>query len=671
MTRSTAGKSKGRSGDMNLTFENPFSEYNAARIGSSKVLAYWCSPFRFAQLPSVSEANMLREPNPIVLMGGRGSGKTMVLRYFSYEVQKAEALRRRRSRDASSVLSHLKKRGGIGFYVRFDGTALVSFTGHGLDTDKWTAIFTHNFELEVCRSFCAVMLDLTSTHNLDAKRVNREFVPGLAKLLGVPAKQTPTLRDSLHAVERMIDEVTRFRTRVAFTETNFAPPVVFPGGGLSFGVPKLARDALDELKDISFVILLDEYENFLTDQQRVVNTLLKFVPQGISFRIGARLQGFHTHSTVSDDEFIMEGRDYTSFVFEDVLSKDRDYQEFLSNVVQKRLKAVPAFKITKLTNIKSILGETEDLEREARELVGGRDRHFDMLRLARLHQNIDQVKEALRYPANPLLEMLNILWVIRGRRPADVRKAMDDYLKGEHTADAGKYHMDYIDKYKLCLTFLLASIYRKNKQYYSFNTFCYLSSGIVGHFIELCRRSFQYAFFEDPDRLLKNGEISPDVQSRAAGDYAAAALREILKISRYGADIQRFARNLGNIFGEYHRDPLLRYVEPNQFAVDISLVQDPDCASAFLKALEWSTVQRKGRLQPATPGTERREIYALSRIFAPAFGFSYRTRGGYSESYDPRGFTELFKSERVAPRLSLGQRQTDEAQRQIEFPEES
>jgi len=126
---------------------------------------------------------------------------------------------------------------------------------------------------------------------------------------------------------------------------------------------------------------------------------------------------------------------------------------------------------------------------------------------------------------------------------------MNDYLnKDKDSSDGQKYRRDYIDKYKLSLTFLLCSIYRKNKQYYSFNTFSYLSSGIVGHFIELCRKSFSIADWGDNEKLLSEGIIKNDFQNKAATDFSNSEKLQIGRIEKYGGLVSRFIENIGNVF---------------------------------------------------------------------------------------------------------------------------
>ncbi len=626
---------------------NPFSDYNANVMNSYKILDYWCSPF--AKSASILESDIYIQGMPIVFMGGRGTGKTMFLRYFSYYVQRDEALKKNRDKDYKKIISHLKEKGGIGFYLRIDGPVLRSFDAKGLDAEKWDAIFTHYFELQVCKSYIEVIQDLVFKGELNKEQVEKEFIPEVNHQLGNKNIESKTIDDILKRVEDELKVVTSFRADIAFSDIDFHPTKAFASQDLSFGVAEIAKRRINEFREnINFVILIDEYENFTERQQRIINTLLKFVRQGITFRIGMRLEGFHTFYTISENEFIKEGRDYKKITFENFLVKYEDYQEFLIDVARKRLESISVFKSKGFLDISKFLGDKEDLEKEALDLIESREnpnKHFELLRYSDIKINIDEVKKIISYPGNPLLEMLNILWVIRGSEPEDVRKTMMDYLDGKKSEKVKKYKMDYVDKYKLSLMILLVSVYKKHKKYYSFNTFCFLSSGIVGHFIELCSRSFQIAYFENREKLFEEGAISTDIQDRAAHDLANSELEMIPRIREFGDQLYHFIINLGNIFREYHLDPRVRYPETNQFSIDVSSIDDYNLKKAFDAAIEWSIIQKK-------VGTQK---YSLNRIFSPKFDISYRTRGGESgeKNYKKSDLKALMTEENVKPKMNL------------------
>lgn len=618
------------------SYKNPFSEYNANVMKPETILNYWCSPFNYMKFAEVNESDVYLDKMPIVFMGGRGTGKTMFLKYFSFSVQLQEALNKKDGK--GSLLSHFKNKGGIGFYIRIDGPVLRSFAGRGVTPEVWDSIFTHYFELVVGRAYIEVISELVRYGELDVKEINKRLIPQLADILGKTKNEINTISEVLNDFDNKIEEVTTFRGEVSYSDIEFKPSKGFASQSLSFTIPKIAKNTIKEFKQkINFIIMIDEFENFLVPQQRMVNTLLKFIGSGITFRIGMRLEGFRTFETTSMDDFIKEGRDYGKIIFEEVLIKDRGYQNFLLDIAKKRLDRVKIFKEKGFIDISTILGKSENLNEEAIKLAKKNpDKHFNSL-LKNLPS--DEI-ENLKNTENPLMEMLNILWVLRKVEPKAVNKAMNDYLESKKTENAKKYKRDYVDKYKLSLMFLFASIHRKNKMYYSFNTFSFLSSGIIGHFIELCRKSFQYAEFENRELLFEQGKILPIQQDKASKDVATTELQMIQRIEDYGDFLYRFIKNLGNLFRDYHKDKTIKYPETNQFAVDKGSIEEI-YRNAFNAALKWSVIQKKPALQQPAPGKHIKDIYTINRVFAPRFEISYRTRGGYSVELSPSEIKEF------------------------------
>lgn len=632
------------------SYRNPFADYNANVMSSSQILDYWCSPHNFGPSLCSSENTVLSEPMPIIFMGGRGTGKTMFLKYFSYNVQRDQAIRYNKD-----LLSHLRERGGVGFYFRFDGPLLRSFSGKRIDDATWNLLFAHYFELQVCRGYLEVLFDLRQLGAISEASIQSAFVPQMASILAVQGEGL-VLSDLINHVKAELVQITNYRANVAFTTSEFSPARVFGSQDLTFGVPDTLREHATELKDLNFAILLDEYENFSQQQQRLVNSLVKFAHPGITFRLGMRLEGFHTWDTISENEYIKEGRDYHKFVFENFLVKDKKYRDFLLDVARKRLESVSFFKDRNLTDISQILGDKEGLEQEAIGLVGNRKNHFSILGAEGINLAQEELKGLMCN--NPLLEMLNILWVLRGKKPEYVSKIMNDYLNNIKTPDCNKYSRDYVDKYKLSLMFLLVSYYKSRKMYYSFNTFCFLSSGIVGTFLELCRKSFECAAFQSEEFILNPRSITPKAQTEAALEYATSELDGIRRIPEHGNQLFTLAMNLGNAFRLYHRDLYLRYPETNQFYIDQASISDEITGKVFRSALRWSIIQKKSVLQQSSPGAQRGEVYTLNRVYAPAFGISYRTRGGYSHSAGDidRLFKEIVQHELKSrkPKRHLG-----------------
>ncbi len=635
-------------------YRNPFSDYSANVMEAETIVDYWCSPFSvFENFAGLSEKDIYCEGNPLVFIGGRGSGKTMFLRYWSYEVQKQ--LYHSQEEKGEGLSNYINRNGGVGIYLRIDGPVLRSFEGNGLGEDKWMAIFIQYFELITSRSYIKLVNDLIESGDIENQKEIDNFLKKLARLLGHKSS-IANLFQLIEIIDDRLQEITDYRGEIAFVDTDFKPSKAFASQSLSFSIPEVIKENFQGIDNkLNFLILIDEYENFLPSQQRMINTLLKFVKKGLTFRIGMRLEGFRTYATVTKDDFIKEGRDYQKIEFEDFLNhKVTGYQNYLKEIARKRLERVEIFKENDQLDITKFLGQKESLENEAFEIAQSNPKKLFEHKLFKsvLPKN---AYEKLKSEGNPLSELLAILWVARGVKLDDASTAIRDYHSNKKSDLAKKFQYDLVNKYKLSLTILLNSIYRskKGKGYYSFNTFSYLSSGIVGHFIELCRYSFRYAEFESKEKLFK-GEIPKEVQTKAARDYSIKELQQIKRIEDYGNLLYQMVENLGNIFRQYHMDEFVRYPEMNQFSLDNKL--EDKYKEAFKAALKWSLIQRKPNLQGSSPGEGRTELYTLSRVFSPEFQISYRTRGGINEEFDANDIRDLMEKSGFKPKRNLSKR---------------
>lgn len=397
------------------TYRNPFADYNANVMDADTILDYWCDPFMFIKFSRISEQNIYSENNPIVFMGGRGSGKTMFFRYWSYDVQKLRALAEIKN---NNLIDNIRKQGGIGFYLRIDGPVLRSFAGYDVKLEKWNYVFTHYFELVIAKAYLEVLNDLFERNVFDADSIATRFIPKLANLLN--KKTISSISDALEEIDNLIAEVNAFRGQVPLEDTKFKPRKGFVSQDLSFGVPELVQKTISELNKVKFVLFIDEYENFSEQQQRMVNALVKFAKPHTTFRVGMRLEGFKTFATVSNNEFIKDGRDYSVIVIEDVLIKDKGYQDYLKGIAQRRLERVEFLKSKGFTDITKILGNTENLEEEAMELTKGDSsclfEHFDKV-------ITDETRRLIADSNKPLLELLNILWIQRGIEPKRIKRS--------------------------------------------------------------------------------------------------------------------------------------------------------------------------------------------------------------------------------------------------------
>ena len=93
----------------------------------------------------------------IILEGTRGSGKTTVLKYFSFAVQSERA-----KSNNLSLINQIKLEKSIGFYFRCDD-AFIN-TAYSLFQNKpkehWLSFFEHYFELMISRFIVSLLKEL-------------------------------------------------------------------------------------------------------------------------------------------------------------------------------------------------------------------------------------------------------------------------------------------------------------------------------------------------------------------------------------------------------------------------------------------------------------------------------------------------------------------------------
>lgn len=640
-------------------YKNPFSEFDTNVMTAEQISELFTEPYDSFTIP---ESKIIEDKSPIIFIGGRGTGKTMLLRQFSYNVQKIIQSER-------NYLEKVKKTKYIGIYFRIDKPLLQSLSSLGrmVSLENFEeSIFTHFFELTIFKEYLEIIKILEKDANLlmGNEALSTQILSELLSIFPLPQKVTcNSIDDLLQFVINEINYIWDFQSEKAIDIDNtvkFAPKcnLIFQGR-LSDEFCRTKTFELLGLKDIAILLLIDEFESFSERQQTVINAAMRYNKEyGIRLRIGMRPYGFKTYDTVNSEDFIKEGRDYSKIEFDNPLVKkqnSKNYFELIKRVASKRLALVPMF-VGK--NIVEILGDDEDLESEAKDIVKGSTKHIEIYlkEINKLHKHdktleVDSLKNIRE--DNPLYEMECLRLLLKGESLEYVEKALNDYKNKRKSAEAKKFSDDYDKKYKLSFVFVLCSIYKREKKaYYGFSDYCYLSSGVIGSFIELCRRAFDLAYFKDRVSLTQ-GVISKEIQTDAAYEYAYAERDMICRIAEHGKKLEIFINNLGNAFSYIHRDLYLRYPETNMFPVDSELSDENKTLLDI--ACRWSLIFKKPNVQDSSAQNNTRDMYILSRVFSPVFKISYRTRGGLNPI---KKLTNDFFSSEFKPESVLKEKQT-------------
>lgn len=633
-------------------FSNPFVGCTARDMKFEEVRQYWCSPF---SLYALNESELFSCRTPIVIEGVRGTGKTMILKYLSYFVQKDFIT----DLSVDRRLEYFGER-CIGVYFRYkDDFCNMCGRLDCTEQDK-EQIFKHYYELFIIRQVLEILEDIYS--GKDTSHIEEV----LCTFLQIERSPLRDIRPHISMLIRRMDEVINSSTYDSQWRDRMMP--LLGSGNMVTGLIETITGSIPGWRNMLFVILLDEYEN-LGMFQNLVNTLIKQVDDtvNLTYRLGMRPAGMENNNQTNvageklqvDRDFLLRRLD-----FKDI----KNYKNFALEISARRLESVAVYRENMLLDINAILGKNEDFDEEAAMVAKG-TKHFKLLKG---HVPEAEMNEAVSELScdEKLMEMYNIIRVARGehyRKIGDLCRQYQELRNGrrqrEMSAELHKYQLDYSNKYRVALLYILLAIYGERKLYYSANTFLYLSSGSINDFISLCRNVFKHMNAGMFDDLKKGISISRQIQTYASVDTAEDQRRKVSMSNKYGREMYTFIDNMGSIFEEYHRDLQAKYPETNQFAFkDEHRIRNDDELNKYLvELINSGAIIRRPKRQLISVGKTRGNIYQLNRIYAPIYQYSYRTRGGYNQIIDDSDFDCMLK-ESINPQKYTAKSDEDDNQ---------
>lgn len=618
--------------DANTTiiYKNPFDDYNANVLDPEMIMQYWCTPFCTGALKDLDEYKFFAQKMPIILQGSRGSGKTTILKYFSFPVQCERA-----SRSKISIREQLAKDAGVGFYFRCDDSFLKEFKSvfSIAVQEKWTVCFEYYFELFFVKNLLE-MIQMLEKENEECS-IKKDIIRN-AHLEDVSEELVFEDMDELMKyISSEMRYINTFKNEALFSQEIFSPKHIWSMYEISGKLIEAISIVLPDLERINYLLLVDEFENLPIELQKLFNTMIKFCKAKISMRVGRRSENIVTTETVNAVEYLREQNDYC-LVELDQWQEIQALKPYLMGIAAKRLEAFEGIELS--SSIIDILGEKEDLDAECQMIANSKNLHLKILLSSnpRISSDLmDEIISIISFPENRIAEMLNALWVSRCKKDEDLISmakstvaAMHAFLEKRDHPLLAKYRGDYNNKYRYALTVLLCAAYRKDKAYYSFNTICYLSEGNARTFINLCKAIISDAFFYEKKKFLETGRVSIESQCRAIKTFSINEFNSVCAIIQDGKSIREFILSLGNIFSEYHKDNLVRYPETNQFAYNPDELPE-NIRSILDTAISWALIKRSKGTQRLSAGIAKEgNLYRINRIFAPLFNISFRTRGG-------------------------------------------
>ena len=509
-----------------MKYKNPFEITKAIQFTDEEINAFWVDytesqeGFRNFMKPE--------SPVPMIILGGKGSGKTHIAKYNSYEVQK-----NRNDGDVKKTISEEKV---IGIYFLLGGLNEGRFRGCGIEQEVWDAVFGFYMEISIALRTLQVLKSF-----LDDSKILLKSEDGFCKNI-----QNYFLSDV--RIGKSIDEVIAFLSKTRKNIDNQVNNCVFTRkldvnisltrGELILNIPYLFSQHCDFMADKKILYIFDEFENIDIYAQKYFHTILRESKPSFSIKLCGRLYALKTKNTFCDKESNMDGSEFELLELDDFLRKDYpQFEKFVTRLCNVRIWNL----YPHLENVKSIENLFEDGEnfedptaimhfRADKENDFLHFKHFkDALSKVKLSKDVfEKIVVLISCPQHPIVEKFKIFYFYQAWSKAnsiDEKKFIDIAQKINREANEfinGKCNGNFLSKSHFKAD-LFAQFFRENqmfsgnskyKNYFGLSNFIRLAGGIPRTLLVLLKSAFDYSL-DDSKENYELKKISHSAQRKA------------------------------------------------------------------------------------------------------------------------------------------------------------
>ena len=625
---------------------NPFHLTRAADLNDEQIMQLWIDPegelgTRFRPASQL----------PMILLGGKGSGKTHLMRYYSYAIQHLQHGR-------ANMAQRVSQSGYLGVYARCSGLNAARFSRKRHTEDQWGSLFAYYLDIWLGQLILQTASEFLDDSSAMGTFNEAELVEELYGLFDLhPKLDKPTIASYLLHLRALQRELDIQINNASFTRA-LAPNITITPGRLIFGIPQKLSQCVPCLKSILFSVLIDEYENLYEQAQRYVNTLVRERENPVTLKIGAKLYGMRTYKTFSGDEELREGSEYELLNLDQALrNKEGAYEKFALKLCVSRVKfslggilptgwseenAVKSFddcfekgsSAEERINRK-LLGRSAErpwISTLTKELVSNQKK----LVALGVHNlsDINGIIELIRYASNPLIEKTNVFllyraWSKKLKLHDAATNIQVDAEKYDSCQDRFTNHWRALDKFRDDLRAqmmheLELDEFDLPQNYVGLNNWIKMSNGIARNFITTLKHVFDWASFHQEQPFTQQG-VSLRSQVKGMQDSSSWFLNDARVL---GSDIGLVKAAINRIASLMRS---LRFSEKppecslSTFSVDIDAM-DEISRRVLETAEQWSLLIRTADRTERNAKTEVVK-YRINGMVAPKYDLPIFTRG--------------------------------------------
>lgn len=619
---------------------NPFDINKAVDYTDEDIYRFWVNISEPAGFNEMIKPNTLM---PMIIVGSKGSGKTHIMKYYSYELQKI----RLAVNKGKSLSDLFKDETFIGIYVRCSGLNARVFDGKGVDEYTWEMMFANYWELWVSERILAVLIDMQGYGLMNGCDEN-DLVCGILALFMKHDADCHTLKELRNYLitlqKELLYEVHNF---LLLGKERPEVNIRLKCSAFTFGIPDLLKAKVPYFKKRHILYLIDEYENFSEQQQQVIMTLLREKPTSCTIRIGTRPYGIRTRFTIGKIEENREGSEYEKLRLDEMLRESDNYKTYLKEICVKRLteaglSLIKPFKLEEYIDNRETaeLLEKAKGKKSSQGVLNNLRRNLESYKFQKLSQNeIDEVMCCITCDEDLVVERASIKLLymkMKGKSETLVQDAkwihgeQENYLSKEAQKDnAITKHLSYYRKD------IIDDIARRaNLQipYYGMNTLMDLSCGTPRTLLRLLKQAFSKQYFNTGKVPFEKGKHLFTESQQSGIESAGEWFFEENRIPNDNAGITEVVTRLGNYLQGLRFSDL-----PPQCSINIFSVQEETLSEQALLSLR--TLELYSYLVPHKDRRKKNSdtkvsTYKLNSILAPKFELALEARANVELSKD-------------------------------------
>ena len=570
--------------------------------------------------PYFPQLKLMESEKPQIIEGGRGSGKTMLLRYLCHETQFSI------ERDNIPIEDYHR----IGIYWKMDIPFASLMNVRGATDDLWINAFQ---SMAVMVLSCEI---LDSLHNI--MRANNTVSD---EILQMDYSELKGFDDNIPSIFSELKpyihkQYIKFQSWVSNYKKR-EQPIFYPMYFLKVLI-NVIRNNVSLLKKSFYCVYLDEYENLNVTQKKIVNTWLKQSQTPLIFNIAMKHQAFDVADTLSDEK-IVEIHDYRKIDLDMLL--DSHFATFASEIFLlkvhrhlypldlneeylydtsintinirtgkdygDRIKKLIETIFPKVTDkeVANIIFENSVLRKRLLKMI---EKDYEFLNKAEDFNRITNTN----IPAEALI----VLHALLNRSNIDINEVYKELHKycNKQTSKFNEWiHTNLFG----CLLNFYGKLNRICPLYAGYDTFITMSKDNIRHFLELC-----YSSLSQSENWNQLHRVDVDDQIIAVKSVSQSMLSEIKRFGAKGNVLYAFSIRLGNLFEELRKRDSQSEPEQNQFSISGSITNE--CRNILRELVKWSVLYESKLTKQK--GKELGVEYQFNPIYSAYFTISYRKK---------------------------------------------